>query len=79
MPKGWEIAHKTGLERKACHDAAIFFTPNGDYAITVLTGQNRSYSEAKNFITKIGHVTFADYAGPRYIASLPRRRRSRRR
>ncbi len=76
MPKGWEIAHKTGLERKACHDAAIFFTPNGDYAITVLTGQNRSYSEAKNFITKVGHVTFADYAGPRYIASLPRRERA---
>jgi beta-lactamase class A len=74
MPLGWEIAHKTGLERRACHDSAIFFTPNGDYVITVLTGQNASYSQAKDFITKVGHVTFANYAGPRYLASTRRRR-----
>ena len=75
MPVGWEIAHKTGLLRQACHDSAIFFTPNGDYAITVLTGQNASYSQAKNFITKIAHVTFESYAGPRYLASAKKRRR----
>ena len=75
MPAGWEIAHKTGLLRQACHDSAIFFTPNGDYAITVLTGQNASYSTAKDFITKIAHVTFANYAGPRYLASAKKRRR----
>ncbi len=75
MPSGWEIAHKTGLLRQACHDSAIFFTPNGDYAITVLTGQNASYSQAKNFITQIAHVTFANYAGPRYFASAKKRRR----
>ena len=77
MPLGWEIAHKTGLLRQACHDSAIFFTPDGDYAITVLTGQNRSYSQAKNFITKIAHVTFENYAGPRYLASAKHRRRRR--
>ena len=49
MPAGWEIAHKTGLLRQACHDSAVFLTPHGDYAITVLTGQNRSYSMAKGF------------------------------
>lgn len=75
MPAGWEIAHKTGLERQACHDSAIFFTPNGDYLVTVLTGQNASYGQAKDFITKVGHVTFANYAGPRYIASAKKRRR----
>ncbi len=75
MPSGWEIAHKTGLLRQACHDSAIFFTPNGDYAITVLTGQNASYSQAKDFITKIAHVTFENYAGPRYLASAKKRRR----
>lgn len=79
MPLNWEIAHKTGLLRQACHDSAIFLTPNGDYAITVLTGQNPSYSQAKNFITKLAHITFENYAGPRYIASVPRRRRRRRR
>ena len=75
MPAGWEIAHKTGLLRQACHDSAIFFTPNGDYAITVLTGQNASYGQAKDFITKIAHVTFENYAGPRYLASAKKRRR----
>jgi beta-lactamase class A len=75
MPSGWEIAHKTGLLRQACHDSAIFFTPVGDYAITVLTGQNASYSQAKDFITKIAHVTFENYAGPRYVASAKKHRR----
>lgn len=75
MPRGWEIAHKTGLLRQACHDSAIFMTPNGDYALTVLTGQNRSYSTAKDFITKAGKVTFNHYAGPQYFAKAQRVRR----
>ena len=77
MPSGWEIAHKTGLLRQACHDSAIFLTPNGDYAVTVLTGQNASYSQAKNFITKLAHVTFENYAGPTYLAKATKRRRHR--
>jgi beta-lactamase class A len=63
LPRGWEIAHKTGLLRMACHDSAIFFTPHGDYAMTVLTGQNRSYQAAKDFISRLGHITFRYYAG----------------
>ena len=77
MPVGWEIAHKTGLLRQACHDSAIFLTPHGDYAITVLTGQNRAYSTAKDFITKVAHVTFRHYAGPQYYAKAGTRRRAR--
>jgi len=77
MPAGWEIAHKTGLLRQACHDSALFLTPNGDYAITVLTGQNRSYSTAKDFITKVAKVTFLHYAGPQYYAKAQTRRKAR--
>lgn len=77
MPAGWDIAHKTGLLRQACHDSAIFLTPNGDYAVTVLTGQNRSYSQAKDFITKVAKVTFTHYAGPRYYAKAGPRRKAR--
>ena len=77
MPSGWEIAHKTGLLRQACHDSAIFLTPNGDYAVTVLTGQNASYSQAKNFITALAHVTFANYGGPTYLAKATKRHRRR--
>jgi beta-lactamase class A len=78
MPAGWEIAHKTGLLRQACHDSAIFFTPNGDYAMTVMTGDNRSYAQAKDFITKLAHLTFVHYGGTRYLAQATRRRRRRR-
>lgn len=77
MPAGWEIAHKTGLLRQACHDSAIFLTPRGDYAITVLTGQNHAYSTAKDFITKIAKVTFKHYAGPQYYAKAHARRKAR--
>jgi beta-lactamase class A len=77
MPVGWEIAHKTGLLRQACHDSAVFLTPNGDYVMTVLTGQNRSYSVAKDFITKLGKVTFKHYAGPQYYAKAAPRRKAR--
>ncbi|MDX6770110.1 MAG: serine hydrolase [Elusimicrobiota bacterium] len=78
LPANWEIAHKTGLLRQACHDAAIFLTPDGAYAMTVLTGQNRSYATAKDFITKLGKVTFKTFAGPQYIAKAPSRRKTRR-
>jgi beta-lactamase class A len=61
LPAGWTMAHKTGLLRKACHDSGIVFSPQGDYAITVLTGRNRSYSEAKIFITEIGAITYKFY------------------
>lgn len=74
LPTGWEIAHKTGLLRQACHDSAVFFTPRGDYALTVLTGSNGSYHAAKDFITRLGHITFVHYGGyPRYYARASRR------
>ena len=87
LPWGWEIAHKTGLERRACHDAAIILTPHGDFLLTVLTGSNPSYRPAKNFITKIGRLTYRYYGGHitvhsrRYyaVAGKTRRRRSHRR
>ena len=75
LPFGWEIAHKTGLLRMACHDSAIFFTPHGDYAMTVLTGQNRSYQAAKDFISRLGHVTFRYYTGSERLAHRSHRRR----
>ena len=79
LPRGWEIAHKTGLLRQACHDAAVFFSPRGDYAMTVLTGQNGNYKAAKAFISRLGQVTFRHYgAGESYLARAPvKGRRSR--
>lgn len=75
LPPGWEIAHKTGLLRQACHDAAIFFTPHGDYVMTVLTGRNRSYQDAKDFISRLGSVTFRYYTGTDRLPRGSARRR----
>lgn len=70
VPVGWEIAHKTGLLRGACHDSAIIFTPHGDYILTVLTGQNRSYSRAKDFIDHLGRITYQYYRSEQFVASM---------
>jgi beta-lactamase class A len=74
LPRGWEIAHKPGLLRLACHDTAIFFTPHGDYVMTVLTGQNRNYHDAKDFISRLGRITFRHYTGADQLARSMRRR-----
>jgi beta-lactamase class A len=63
MPAGWQIAHKTGLLRKACHDVGIVFTPQGDYMICVLTASHATYKTAKHFIADMGRITFDYYQG----------------
>jgi beta-lactamase class A len=61
IPTGWEIAHKTGLLRKACHDVGIVFSPGGDYLICVLTSHDSTYKTAKHFIASLGRITFDYY------------------
>jgi beta-lactamase class A len=69
LPSGWEIAHKTGLLRKACHDVGIVFSPKGDYMICVLTSHDVTYRMAKRFIASFARITY-DYYGRRQTASL---------
>ena len=61
LPLGWQIAHKTGLLRRACHDAGIIFSPEGDFVLCVLTGQNPSYKRAKRFIAEVAKTTYKYY------------------
>lgn len=61
LPMGWEIGHKTGLLRRACHDVGIVFSPRGDYVIAVLTSEAPNYTAAKNFISKVAKVTYRYY------------------
>lgn len=68
LPTGWEIAHKTGLLRKACHDVGIVFSPQGDYMICVLTSHDTTYKTAKRFIASLARITF-DYYGRRPASS----------
>lgn len=63
LPPGWQIAHKTGLLRRSCHDAGIVFSPNGDYVLVVLTGRVDSYPAAKELIARLGKTTYRTYRG----------------
>ncbi len=62
LPSGWEIAHKTGLLRRACHDVGIVFSPKGDYMICVLTSHDVTYKTAKRFIASLGRITYQYYS-----------------
>lgn len=73
LPPGWEIAHKTGLLRLACHDSAIIFTPETAYSLTVLTGQNNNYKLAKEFISRLGRVTYRHYRSDTRLAKAGKR------
>lgn len=53
LPASIVVAHKTGLERKICHDAGIVFMPQGDFLICVLTKNAKSTKAAKRFIAQI--------------------------
>ncbi len=63
LPADWKIARKTGLLRKNCHDVGIVFAPEGDYVLCVLTGQNRTYENAKGLIASVGRQTY-EYIEP---------------
>ncbi len=78
VPVGWEIAHKTGLLRRACHDCAIVSSPEGEIVIAVLTGQNRDYKRAKAFIAKIGRTIYNRYGDDEPVVRNTRRRSSSR-
>lgn len=76
LPFGWELAHKTGLLRKACHDAGIVFAPRGAYVLAVLTGSVPNYRVAKNFIAKAAKITYRCYgADDRMFAQARSRQR----
>ena len=72
LPLGWEIGHKTGLLRKACHDVGIVFSPRGDFVIAVLTSEAPDYTTAKNFISKVAKLTYQYYKIDSDYAGLPR-------
>jgi beta-lactamase class A len=63
LPEDVVVAHKTGLERSACHDAGIVFTPHGDFLICVLTRPRAktSYRTCKEFIARLAAYTYHNY------------------
>jgi len=61
LPPEITVAHKTGLERRICHDAGIVYTCRGDFIICVLTKHaTRSSVPAKKFIAKLALYTYSN-------------------
>ncbi|MCG3205313.1 MAG: hypothetical protein KCHDKBKB_02032 [Elusimicrobia bacterium] len=61
LPSDWQLARKTGLLRKNCHDVGIVFSPEGDYILCVLTkGKTENYRMAKGLISIVGKQAY-DY------------------
>lgn len=67
LPAGTVVAHKTGLERRVCHDAGILFTAKGDFLICVLTRAPKSGKSSKKAKEVIADIAFWVY---RYAESL---------
>ncbi len=63
LPKNVVVAHKTGLERRVCHDAGIVFTEQGDFLICVLTKTpaKSGFKPAKHFIAKVAAYAYNSY------------------
>jgi len=59
LPSETVVAHKTGLERRVCHDAGIVFTARGDYLICVLTSGERNNRKAKALISRLAQYTYS--------------------
>ena len=59
LPADITVAHKTGLERRVCHDAGIVFTCKGDFIIVVLTKHKNSHSTlSKEYIAKMASYVY---------------------
>lgn len=58
LPKGIEVAHKTGLEKGVVHDAGIIYGKKNDCIVCVLTKNVKDYKKAKEFIAEISKMSY---------------------
>jgi beta-lactamase class A len=61
LPRKVQVAHKTGLEHKVCHDAGIVFAEKGDVLICVLTEGDTGATIAKRMIARIAARVYRIY------------------
>ncbi|MFA5160863.1 MAG: serine hydrolase [Elusimicrobiales bacterium] len=80
LPRGWELAHKTGLLRQACHDTGVVFSPSGDYVLAIMTWKVPDYRFAANYIARMADMTYRSYDNrqPPAAARYPRRKHGKR-
>lgn len=62
LPPNILVAHKTGLEKRVCHDVGIVYTPKGNFLVSALTKhRNKTSRASKNFIANISLLTYNYY------------------
>jgi len=76
LPRGWSLAHKTGMLRLACHDVGVISSPTGDYLLAVMTWKVPDYHFAANYISKMSNVTYKYYDYPQNSVAQGRSRRA---
>lgn len=62
LPDEVDVAHKTGTLRDTVSDVGIVFTKKGDFIISVLTQNIKSWRTAKKFISRIADSTYWYYS-----------------
>lgn len=62
LPADVVVAHKTGLERKVCHDAGIVYARQGDFLLCVLTSGVSDSRISKKFISNIAFMVYNYYS-----------------
>lgn len=61
LPKGTQVAHKTGLIEKYLHDAGIVYAPGGDYVFVILTRWQISIDQSYLDIHKLTSLTYTAF------------------
>jgi beta-lactamase class A len=61
VPKGIQIADKTGNLERVLNDVGIVYSPAGNYVISIFTFGFAKKSEARKLINKISEVVYKDY------------------
>lgn len=75
LPPTWELAHKTGMLRRSCHDVGVFFTPQGEYVMAVMTSMKAAdYHYAANYISRVAKITYRYYGSLNNSIALSRAR-----
>lgn len=75
LPKGTRVAHKTGSITKIAHDAGLVTSPDGSYALVVLTRGFNKESQAEKVIASISRAvwnsrSFSPLRGARVLGQL---------
>jgi beta-lactamase class A len=63
VPRGVEVADKTGNLEGVLNDAGIVYSPYGDYILSIFTWGFKDSREARLLINDLARITYEEYTG----------------